>query len=77
MPGSTTTLPPGVQHVSADAPLEYIIRLLKRDGGVFINNFVSEEDVDKAASECQERMDNDMEWEGAFFPSMCPLPRRL
>lgn len=69
MPGTITDLPAGVQRVAADAPLEYILRLLKRDGGVFVKNFISEEDADKAYSECKERIDNDMEWEGEFFPS--------
>ncbi|KAF1976473.1 phytanoyl-CoA dioxygenase [Bimuria novae-zelandiae CBS 107.79] len=68
MPGAVTELPAGVQTAAADAPVEYIIRLLKRDGGVFIKNFVTEEDADKAYSECRERIDNDMEWEGNFFP---------
>ncbi|KAL1603882.1 hypothetical protein SLS60_005474 [Paraconiothyrium brasiliense] len=52
-----------------DAPLDYIVQLLKRDGGVFIKKFVTEEDVDKAYGECRDRIDNDMEWEGDFFPS--------
>ena len=69
MPGTVTELPPGVQSVAADAPLDYIIRLLKRDGGVFIKKFVFKEDVDKAYSECRDRINNDMEWEGDFFPS--------
>lgn len=62
-------LPAGVQTVAATAPLEYVIRLLKRDGGVFVKNFITEEDADKAYSECRERIDNDMAWEGNFFPS--------
>lgn len=62
-------LPAGVQTVAANTPLGYVIRLLKRDGGVFIKNFISEEDADKAYSECRERIDNDMVWEGNFFPS--------
>ena len=69
MADAIAELPAGVQTVAADAPLDYVVRLLKRDGGVFVKNFVSEEDVDKAYSECRERIDNDMEWEGDFFPS--------
>ena len=46
-------LPAGVQTVAADTPLDYVIRLLKRDGGVFIKNFISEEYADKAYSECR------------------------
>lgn len=69
MLGTSVELPAGVQTVAADAPLNYVVRLLKRDGGVFVKNFVSEEDADKAYDECRERIDNDMEWEGDFFPS--------
>ncbi|ENH66984.1 hypothetical protein FOC1_g10004615 [Fusarium oxysporum f. sp. cubense race 1] len=39
---------PEVQRVPADAPIEDIIALLKRDGGVFVKGLVSEADVDKA-----------------------------
>ncbi|KAF4539439.1 Phytanoyl-CoA dioxygenase [Lasiodiplodia theobromae] len=61
---------PEVQKVPADAPLEDILYLLKRDGGVFVKNLVSEEDVDKACEDVKERLDADVEWEGAFFPTM-------
>lgn len=60
---------PEVQKVPADAPLADILYLLKRDGGVFVKNLVSEEDVDKACDDVKERLDADVEWEGAFFPS--------
>lgn len=60
---------PEVQKVAANTPLEDLIFLLKRDGGVFIKNFVSESDVDQAFSECRERLENDVEWQGSFFPS--------
>lgn len=64
---------PEVQKVAPDTPLEDLIFLLKRDGGVFVKNFVSENDVDQAFSECRERLENDVEWQGSFFPSK-PLP---
>ncbi|TXC08920.1 hypothetical protein FocTR4_00003593 [Fusarium oxysporum f. sp. cubense] len=44
---------PEVQRVPADAPIEDIIALLKRDGGVFVKGLVSEADVDKAYEETQ------------------------
>lgn len=69
MPAPITELPPGVQNVPADAPLDYVLQLLKRDGGIFVKNLVSAEDVDKAYEDCRERLDNDMVWEGEFFPS--------
>jgi hypothetical protein len=71
MPTQQSKLPAGVQSVPADAPVEYVIQLLKRDGGVFVKGLVSDEDADKAYDECRERLDNDTVWEGKFFPSMC------
>ncbi|KAM5341889.1 hypothetical protein ACJ41O_014920 [Fusarium nematophilum] len=59
---------PEVQKVSPDTPLEDIIYLLKRDGGVFIKGLINEADVDKAYSECRERLDSDTVWDGSFFP---------
>jgi hypothetical protein len=60
---------PEVQIVSADTPVQDIIALLKRDGGVFIKGLIPESDVDKAYDECRERLDSDVEWSGNFFPS--------
>ncbi|CZR46641.1 uncharacterized protein FPRO_12091 [Fusarium proliferatum ET1] len=59
---------PEVQRVSADAPIQDIIALLKRDGGVFVKGLISEADVDKAYDECRARLDSDVEWSGNFFP---------
>ncbi|KAF2726970.1 PhyH-domain-containing protein [Polyplosphaeria fusca] len=68
MQSALSELPAGVQKVPADAPVDYVIRLLKRDGGVFVSGLVSAGDVEKAYDECRERLDNDMEWDGNFFP---------
>ncbi|CAI6334001.1 unnamed protein product [Periconia digitata] len=65
---SMKNLPEGVQSVPANASAEYVIRLLKRDGGVFVKGLVSEADVDTAYADCREKMDKDGEWEGNFFP---------
>lgn len=59
-----------VQKVSADTPVEDIIYLLKRDGGVFVKGLISVADVDKAFEECRARLESDVEWNGRFFPSM-------
>ncbi|KAF5707217.1 hypothetical protein FGLOB1_7048 [Fusarium globosum] len=59
---------PEVQRVSADAPIQDIIALLKRDGGVLVKGLISEADVDKAYDECRARLDSDVEWSGNFFP---------
>lgn len=69
MPTATKEYGPEVQKVPATTPLEDILYLLKRDGGVFIKGLVPTEDVDKAYDEVRETLDNDVEWEGNFFPS--------
>ncbi|KAF4331983.1 hypothetical protein FBEOM_14227 [Fusarium beomiforme] len=43
---------PEVQKVPADTPIEDIIALLKRDGGVFVKGLIPQDDVDKAYNEC-------------------------
>jgi hypothetical protein len=63
---------PEVQKVSIDTPVQDIIALLKRDGGVFIKSLIPEFEVDKAYDECRERLDSDVEWSGNFFPSRFP-----
>lgn len=68
MPSATTSYPSGVQKLPADAPLQDVFNLLKRDGGVFIKGLISEDDVDKAWGECRERLENDVAWDGEFFP---------
>lgn len=61
---------PEVQKVPADTPVQDIISLLKRDGGVFVKGLVPAADVDKAFEECRARLESDVEWNGQFFPSM-------
>jgi hypothetical protein len=60
---------PEVQRVSADTPVEDIIGLLKRDGGVFIKGLISEADLDHTFSECRHQLESSEEWSGSFFPS--------
>lgn len=76
MPDMSAKYGPEVQKVSADTPLDDIIYLLKRDGGVFVRDLVSVADVDKAHEECRERLENDVEWNGSFFPSKCLQSQR-
>ncbi|KAH8693805.1 phytanoyl-CoA dioxygenase [Talaromyces proteolyticus] len=68
MPGISTQYGPEVQYVSNTTPLEDIIYLLKRDGAVFVRNLISPEDVDKAHEDIKDRLENDEEWDGNFFP---------
>ena len=74
MPGAVDKFAPEVQKLPADAPIEDIVYLLKRDGGVFLKGLIPEADVDQAFSECRERLESDLEWNGSFFPSCEALP---
>ena len=60
---------PGLQYLPSDSPLEDITYLLKRDGGVVLRNLVSQDDLDKTYDEIKGRLEEDLEWEGEFFPS--------
>lgn len=65
---------PEVQKVPADTPIEDILYLLKRDGGIFIKSLVSDADLDETYSECRHRLDADVAWDGNFFPSKIIRP---
>lgn len=61
---------PEIQYIPSDTPLEEILALIKRDGGVIIKGLIPADMVDKAHEEVRERLDNDQPWgEGEFFPS--------
>ena len=60
---------PEVQYVTTNHPLEDILYLMKRDGAVFIRNFVSDNDVEQAHADVKDRLDEAPEWNGTFYPS--------
>lgn len=68
MPGVTSKNGPEVQRLPLDAPLEDVIMLLKRDGGVIIESSCPMKSIDKAYVEIQPKMEDDREWKGTFFP---------
>lgn len=68
MPALTSKYGPEVQRVPVDAPLEDIIMLLKRDGGVVVQDFVSHESIDQSYQEILPKMEGDRVWKGTFFP---------
>ncbi|KAJ5871665.1 phytanoyl-CoA dioxygenase family protein [Penicillium soppii] len=59
---------PGLQYVPSNAPIEDILFLMKRDGGIVVKGLVSTEDIDKAHADVREALDGDAEWNGDFFP---------
>lgn len=68
MPGPVKEYGPEVQYVTTDHSLDDIFYLLKRDGAVFVRNFVSIEDVDQAYADVKDRLDEAPEWNGTFYP---------
>ena len=69
MPGVLVEDDRKIQYVDKDTPLEDILDLIKRDGAVFVRKLVPEEAVDKARTDIEDRLENDVDWEGDFFPS--------
>jgi hypothetical protein len=59
----------GIQFLSAATPLDDMIYLMKRDGSIIVKNLVPIEDIDQANKDVRPRLDEDLEWEGDFFPS--------
>ncbi|KAL4932874.1 phytanoyl-CoA dioxygenase family protein [Aspergillus undulatus] len=59
----------GLEYLSAEAPLDDIIYLIKCDGGVVLRSLISHEELDKTYDEIKDRMDKDTEWDGEFFPT--------
>ncbi|KAI9373907.1 phytanoyl-CoA dioxygenase [Aspergillus egyptiacus] len=58
----------GLQYLSTDTPIADIAYLLKRDGGVVIRGLVSSDDLDKTYDEIKDTLEQDLEWDGEFFP---------
>jgi hypothetical protein len=65
---SLPVFPAGVHRLSATAPVEHFIALLKRDGGVVAENFASLEVIDKCNAEIKPKLDAEQHWNGDFFP---------
>lgn len=66
---SSTEYSLGLQYIPNDTPLEDIVYLMKRDGAVVVRNLIPTEDLDKTYDEVKDRINQDLEWDGAFFPS--------
>ncbi|KAH6679239.1 hypothetical protein B0J14DRAFT_580335 [Halenospora varia] len=75
MPGLTSKYGEGVQRVPADTPIEDMTMLLKRDGGIIVEQLVSHKSIDISYQDIKPRMDRDKVWKGKFFPEQtkrCP-----
>lgn len=64
---------PEVQRVPVNAPIEDVIMLLKRDGGVIVEGFLPPSSIDQTYEEIRPKMENDREWKGNFFPVSIPF----
>ena len=70
MPPAVTIkeFPKGVQRLPVDAPLEDFIALMKRDGGVIVENFTTHAIMDQCAADIAPELEKDLGWDGEFFP---------
>ncbi|EXJ83493.1 hypothetical protein A1O1_07116 [Capronia coronata CBS 617.96] len=59
---------PSVERLPAGTPVEKVLEVLDRDGGVVITNLISQETLAKIAEELKPHEQPDQEWSGAFFP---------
>lgn len=73
MPGLVDKYPAGPQRVDVNTPLDDVLFLLKRDGGVIISNYVSQAVIDQAYKEILPRLEQSMPWDGVFFPGQTRL----
>ncbi|KAF2500800.1 PhyH-domain-containing protein [Lophium mytilinum] len=59
---------PDLERISADAPIEEILEILDRDGGLIIKGLVDSETLQQIAKELKPFEQPDQEWKGNFFP---------
>lgn len=63
---------PEVTELDASAPIEDIVSVIKRDGGIIIKNFLSHEVIDKIQSEADPWYSKLGKYEGKLFDPKDP-----
>jgi hypothetical protein len=63
---------PEIVELDASAPIEQIVDIIKRDGGIIIRNFVSPEIIDKIQAEAQPYYSKLGKYEGKLFDAADP-----
>lgn len=65
---------PEVSELDASAPIEDIVKIIKRDGGIIVKNFLSHEVIDQIQKEANPYYSKLGKYEGKLFdPSDPPL----
>lgn len=54
--------------LAADTPVDEVIRVLERDGGLILTNLIPQSTLDQIAIECKPFEQPDQVWKGDFFP---------
>ena len=67
---------PEVTELDAEAPIEEIANVIKRDGGIIIKNFLSPESIDQIHAEAKPYWNKLGKYEGKLFDAVDP-PLRL
>jgi hypothetical protein len=65
---------PEITALPATAPIKDIVKVIQRDGGIIIKNFVSHDDIDKMDTEAAPWFDKlrNLRYEGTLFPPNDP-----
>lgn len=65
---------PEITAVPADSPIEEIVEIIKRDGGIILKNFVSHADIEQMDRESAPWFDKlrGLTYEGTLFPPSDP-----
>jgi hypothetical protein len=63
---------PEVTMLDASSPIEEIVKVIRRDGGIIIKNFITPEDADKIQAEGDPYYKLVGKYEGTLFPASDP-----
>lgn len=68
---------PEVVALPASAPIEEIAKVIRRDGGIIIKNFLTEEEIDAIHAECKPYWGKLGTYQGSLFDAKDPPLRYI
>ncbi|KAM0083852.1 hypothetical protein ACKRZS_003919 [Fusarium odoratissimum] len=63
---------PEITALPATAPIEEIVSVIRRDGGIIIKNFITPEEADRIQAEADPHYQKVGKYEGTLFPPTDP-----
>jgi hypothetical protein len=63
---------PEITTLDASAPIEEIVKVIRRDGGIIIKNFIKPEEADQIQAEADPHYRKVGKYEGTLFPASDP-----